>query len=423
MALPPPPEGLDLTETRVPEILGSLVTTWIFAVIAVGLRLIARRLQGSKLYADDWLVSVALIFASVHVWISIGYMVPHGTGVHIWAATPYAAKVWAQGLLVSELAYTISQVAVKLSTLHFYWRLFSAEKAIRIPIYVMTGVVMCWGVALFFVSIFTCVPTRAAWERLDPVNPMPQSEYTCGVDENKFFIGNSVPTIITDALIVAMPAPYVWRLQLRRSQKIAIIGIFFLGAFVTVISMVRFSFIMHVNLKSPDITWNFSDSIIWTNAEGNIAVICCCLPSLKPILNLLLHGTTSLTSGGSGPGSSGAKRRGNKASGGADSTLVTFGQGGGRRVGGDDGRPFTWLDDGSDHGAQTPKSAASDEANRLELGLMPMPDRSGGQGGHKGSGSRAENIVVTKQFELKSVSHKGQQAVEPNASYYKFKPR
>lgn len=44
---------------------------------------------------------------------------------------------------------------------------------------------------------------------------------------------------------------------------------------VTVISMVRFSFIMHVNLKSPDITWNFSDSIIWTNAEGNIAVICC----------------------------------------------------------------------------------------------------------------------------------------------------
>lgn len=61
MALPPPPEGLDLTETRVPEILGSLVTTWLCAIVAVGLRLIARKLQGSKLYADDWLVTFGLV--------------------------------------------------------------------------------------------------------------------------------------------------------------------------------------------------------------------------------------------------------------------------------------------------------------------------------------------------------------------------
>ena len=410
MALPPPPEGLNLTETRVPEILGSLVTTWLCAIVAVGLRLIARRLQGSKLYADDWLVTFGLIAASVHVLISIGYMVPHGTGLHIWAAPPNAAKVWAQGLLVSELAYTISQVAVKLSTLHFYWRLFKAETAIRIPIYVMTGIVMCWGVAIFLVSLFTCVPVRASWEKLDPVNPMPPSEYTCGVDNGKFFIGNAVPTIVTDALIVAMPAPFVWRLQLRLSQKIAVIGIFLLGAFVTVISMVRFGFIMHVNLQSPDITWNFSDSIIWTNAEGNIAVVCCCLPSLKPILNLLLHGTTSFTAGGSGVASSGAKRSGQKVSAGADNSLVTFGQGGGRRVD-DDGRPFAWLDDRSEHDLQTLKSP-SDEMNRVELGMMP----------DRGGGSRAENIVVTKQFELSSVSHKGQQG-DPNASYYKFKPR
>lgn len=49
--------------------------------------------------------------------------------------------------------------------------------------------------------------------------------------------------------------------------------------------MVRFGFIMHVNLQSPDITWNFSDSIIWTNAEGNIAVVCCqssCCPMHLP---------------------------------------------------------------------------------------------------------------------------------------------
>ncbi|EJT75168.1 hypothetical protein GGTG_05105 [Gaeumannomyces tritici R3-111a-1] len=64
MALPPPPAGLDLTETRVPEIYGSLVPTWIFAIIAVGLRVAARRLQASKLFLDDWLVAITLVRVS-----------------------------------------------------------------------------------------------------------------------------------------------------------------------------------------------------------------------------------------------------------------------------------------------------------------------------------------------------------------------
>ncbi|KAL8375645.1 hypothetical protein RB595_006973 [Gaeumannomyces hyphopodioides] len=410
MALPPPPAGLDLNETRVPEIFGSLVTTWIFAVIAVGLRLIARRLQGTKLFADDWLVAITLIACSVHVWISIGFMVPNGTGLHIWAAPAIAAKRWAQGLLVSELAYTITMVTVKWSTLYFYWRLFNAQTTIRIPIFVLAAVVGAWGIAIFLVSIFTCVPVHAQWDRLDPINPMSPADFTCGVDSSKFFIGNSVPTIVTDAFIVALPAPYVWKLQLRMSQKIAILGIFLLGAFVTIISMIRFNFIMRVDLTSPDITWNFSNAIIWTNAEGNIAVVCCCLPSLKPILNLMLHGRASLGTGASA--SSGPKQKG--SGGGTDNTLVTFGQGGGRRVG-DDGRPFAWLDDRSENDVQTHKSA-SDELNRIELGKMPPS-------GEQKAGSPAESIVVTKQFQMSSTSQRDAgEGAGPSASYYQFKP-
>ncbi|KAK2052727.1 hypothetical protein LY76DRAFT_609652 [Colletotrichum caudatum] len=36
-------------------------------------------------------------------------------------------------------------------------------------------------------------------------------------------------------------------------------------------------------VPTPDITWNFCSSIIWTNVEANIGIVCACLPFLKPI--------------------------------------------------------------------------------------------------------------------------------------------
>lgn len=39
--------------------------------------------------------------------------------------------------------------------------------------------------------------------------------------------------------------------------------------------MVRLSYLLHLDLQSPDITWNFVVAVIWTNLEGNIAIICC----------------------------------------------------------------------------------------------------------------------------------------------------
>ncbi|KAH6664782.1 hypothetical protein F5X68DRAFT_225559 [Plectosphaerella plurivora] len=295
MSLPPPPADLDLTESRVPEILGSLATTWTFAVIAVGLRFLARRLKNNPLWIEDFLVAASLVFASIHVWTSIGFMVPHGTGKHVWVGPPEAVKVWAIGLFISEITYTLNLATVKFSTLAFYWRIFGSNSSIHIPIWTLFGIVSAWGIAVLGVSIFQCWPIHAFWQQYDPINPMSPTDFTCGVNLNQFFNGNSIPNIITDALVVMLPIPYVWKLQLPGPQKFAVIFIFALGAFVTIISAVRLVFILRVDLASPDITWNFCDAIIWTNAEGNLAIVCCCLPSLKPLLSLALKGTVGTT--------------------------------------------------------------------------------------------------------------------------------
>jgi hypothetical protein len=44
--------------------------------------------------------------------------------------------------------YTITLATVKWSTLAFYWRIFSANKSIKIPIWTLAGVVAAWSIAV-----------------------------------------------------------------------------------------------------------------------------------------------------------------------------------------------------------------------------------------------------------------------------------
>ena len=58
-----------------------------------------------------------------------------------------AVPVFFKGLFISELAYTGVLVFVKYSILALYWRLFRAPH-VKIAIYIVSGLVTCWGVAV-----------------------------------------------------------------------------------------------------------------------------------------------------------------------------------------------------------------------------------------------------------------------------------
>jgi len=98
--------------------------------------------------------------------------------------------------------------------------------------------------------------------------------------------------------MLALPTPYIWHLHLPRGQKLALAGIFLVGILyastyssqgpprsssrgfanlvrsVTVVSVVRLSYLLRGDLTNPDITWNFVDIGLWSIIEGNIAIFC-----------------------------------------------------------------------------------------------------------------------------------------------------
>lgn len=70
-----------------------------------------------------------------------------------------------------------------------------------------------------------------------------------------------------------------------------------------IISSVRIAFIIEVG---PDFTWDYTNPIIWSDIETSVAVICACLPSLRPVAHYAFSGLSSIvsrrnkTSGGEG---------------------------------------------------------------------------------------------------------------------------
>ncbi|KAF4922369.1 Satratoxin biosynthesis SC1 cluster protein 4 [Colletotrichum viniferum] len=273
MSLSEPPDGLDLTETKVPSLVSGFVITWVLGAATVALRVTARKLVGNKIWRDDWIIIVSLIFSAAFVFdVTCCMTINGGFGKHVWA-TPNGLRVYFTGVFIAEYLYTISIVLVKAAILAFYWRIFSARRESRLAIYILLGITCAWGIAVLLVSTFQCLPVSAFWLRFDPNANLSPSDYECGVNVKTLFIANAIPNIMADVLLLLLPVPGNWSLQLRKPQKIALVGIFTLGIFVTAVSFIRLHYVLAVDFADPDTTWLLTEEMMWTGIEVNIGTV------------------------------------------------------------------------------------------------------------------------------------------------------
>ncbi|KAL8994250.1 MAG: hypothetical protein Q9169_005719 [Polycauliona sp. 2 TL-2023] len=78
--------------------------------------------------------------------------------------------------------------------------------------------------------------------------------------------------------------PLLWRLRTTARQQIILTAIFTLAGFVVLVSIIWV--VVLAQLEASDVTWNFINAGIWSALEPSIAVICACIPSLRPLFTL-----------------------------------------------------------------------------------------------------------------------------------------
>ena len=115
----------------------------------------------------------------------------------------------------------IAMAAIKISILLFYYRLFHSDQRLKIAVWVMATVVMCWYLTSTLVAIFQCTPIQYDWDRTLPGGQC--------IREDALWIGNSVSNLVTDVAILCLPMPIIWGMDVTPRQKIAIATMFLLG--------------------------------------------------------------------------------------------------------------------------------------------------------------------------------------------------
>ena len=182
----------------------------------------------------------------------------------------------------------------------------------------MIGLIVMWTISFFFANLLTCVPVTLSIYH-------PVGSKCVNVTMVTWVLGTS--GVITDFIIMVIPWPLVWRLQMPTRQKFAVIGMFLLGALYVCqkFDLVLSRLIHDVSLRTiaaslvrciifftigsvvnpGDYTRKIpkaktaceilrgsadlnGENIFWAEAECGLAIISSCLPTL----GRLLHGWT-----------------------------------------------------------------------------------------------------------------------------------
>lgn len=185
-----------------------------------------------------------------------------------------------------QLVYLVDLCVVKFSILTFY-RVISTKRSYRIAIYTVMAIVAAFTVSMVFVNAFECPNPSDAWS----MEILFQKSGSCH-DLHPIYYGQAAFNILSDVVILLLPMPMLRSVQMRRNKRLALIGIFSVGAIAVIASAARIYALSLWSAEGADVPYEGANILIWSQIEINVAIISASIPSLKPLFNRTFGGST-----------------------------------------------------------------------------------------------------------------------------------
>ncbi|KAK3319163.1 hypothetical protein B0H66DRAFT_258056 [Apodospora peruviana] len=255
-----------------PRMVAAGFITWTIAFIFVVLRFWTRAMIVRRLGAADWCIALSLI-AGAGTCVALLVEVRHGMGKHVWDVNlEVDGKPMLEAWWFSLLAYTLSLVFTKTSICLLYLTIFTIEWA-RKASWSLLAIVVVSNLWITISILTYCIPLQATWD-LSIKASFCQSQDA--------FWANTGINIGTDFLIFLLPIPAVLPLRLPYRQKVLLVGVFAIGFFVCLVSLVRLAILIKAKEPSMDFTYSGTELTYWTVIEIHTAIIIACIMTLKP---------------------------------------------------------------------------------------------------------------------------------------------
>ncbi|KAJ5119097.1 hypothetical protein N7476_011448 [Penicillium atrosanguineum] len=216
------------------------------------------------------LAMVAVRWSQILLW---------GSGQHAYDIPVETVEAFTKSFLAVQILYFTNAVFTKTSLLLLYYRIFGVIKGFRWVLWTAGFLVIAYYIACVITSIAGCSPVNKFWN--------PSVPGKC-INEVEFFRYNGIANMLLDVMVLCLPYPMAWRLQATARQKLILTGMFLLGGFVVVVSILRItSFNFH---SFNDATYVSATPSTWSSIEQSVGIICACLPTLRPLLRCWMHG-------------------------------------------------------------------------------------------------------------------------------------
>ncbi|KAL4962760.1 uncharacterized protein BDV14DRAFT_191416 [Aspergillus stella-maris] len=251
------------------SILGVSAVFIVLPCVAVALRVYGRRLKGVPLDMSDYLIMGGLVRSLLGVLnCGVGYHMieviqEHGTGPVI---------LFMKELVAIQILWAVGNSCVKLSLVSFYCRVFSFPYFILMAKATATFIIL-WALAVILGGFLLCQPFAYTWDQSIPGGH-------CGNQVVSYQITGAL-NLVTDLMVLTMPMPYLWKLEMRISQKLPLIAVFAIGLFVCVATIMRLVSLSLLDFN--DLTFNITDALIWGTIEPALGVTLACIPFMKPV--------------------------------------------------------------------------------------------------------------------------------------------
>jgi len=107
------------------------------------------------------------------------------------------------------------------------------------------------------------------------------------VNTNALILAHAYSDVFTDIMILSLPLPCIWAMQMPLKHRLAVCGIFLTGALTVgagIAKLVAFRWIIQqTDGNNLDITFIDTPLIYWPMVESSLGIVGACLPLLRPL--------------------------------------------------------------------------------------------------------------------------------------------
>ncbi|KAL4881813.1 hypothetical protein BJY04DRAFT_227598 [Aspergillus karnatakaensis] len=272
------------SDDKGPKILAVLWGLTGFTTVVVVARMYIRGRVLRNFGLDDWLIAFALFMGLVYCGITTAN-IAIGYGKHAYVLEPktveLASFLNSLSFLFGIISFSVPKLAV-------------AAMLIRILNPTFWQKAMLWGITglgavisgICIVILFTmCDPPRALWE----TSLVVAGEATCR--DVWILINYAIFTgafsAFVDLYLAVYPTTVLMKLHMSLRKRMALCAALGLGAVASAMAVVKCTQLKGLADKS-DYTYGTADLVLWTNVESDVVIIASCIPTLQPVLELIL---------------------------------------------------------------------------------------------------------------------------------------